>query len=93
MLRQTKTLYNSNIKCEPLHRKVNLFKLTTVFYGKVTFVIHNAMQVTQKEFPCPKCHALTSVVKPELPLDKWSETLPSNTMMDALLESASLQVK
>lgn len=49
-------------------------------------------QVTHKEFPCPKCHSMTNVIKPELPLDKWSETLPSNTMMEALLESISLQV-
>ncbi|XP_053398941.1 tripartite motif-containing protein 2-like [Mercenaria mercenaria] len=49
-------------------------------------------QVTHKEFPCPKCHAMTNVIKPELPLDKWAETLPANTMMGALLESISLQV-
>ncbi|KAH3692217.1 uncharacterized protein LOC127863433 [Dreissena polymorpha] len=49
-------------------------------------------QVTHREFPCPKCHALTNVIKPELPLDKWAETLPANTMMEALLESISLQV-
>ncbi|KAL4230132.1 E3 ubiquitin-protein ligase trim56 [Mactra antiquata] len=49
-------------------------------------------QVTHREFPCPKCHSMTNVIKPELPLDKWSETLPANTMMEALLESISLQV-
>jgi hypothetical protein len=50
------------------------------------------LQVTHKEFPCPKCHSMTNVIKPELPLDKWAETLPANTMMEALLESISLQV-
>lgn len=50
-------------------------------------------QVTHKEFPCPKCHSMTNVIKPELPLDKWADTLPANTMMEALLESISLQVE
>ncbi|WAR00811.1 TRIM3-like protein [Mya arenaria] len=49
-------------------------------------------QVSHREFPCPKCHTMTNVVKPELPLDKWADTLPANTMMEALLESISLQV-
>ena len=49
-------------------------------------------QVSNKEFPCPKCHAPTTVIKPELPIDKWAETLPDNTMMEAMLESISIQV-
>ena len=49
-------------------------------------------EVTHREFPCPKCRALTSVVKPELPIDKWAETLPDNTMMEAMLESVAIQV-
>ena len=50
-------------------------------------------EVGQREFPCPKCKAYTRVNRPELPLDKWAETLPANKMMEALLESISLQVK
>ncbi|KAL3880496.1 hypothetical protein ACJMK2_032730 [Sinanodonta woodiana] len=46
----------------------------------------------RRSFPCPQCKTSTSIIKPELPLDKWTELLPDNKMMMALLESISLQV-
>ena len=67
-----------------------IYKIWCTF--RSAFKEGNMLQVTHKEFPCPKCHAMTNVIKPELPLDKWAETLPANTMMEALLESISLQV-
>ena len=49
-------------------------------------------EVSHREFPCPKCHAPTNVIKPELPVDRWAETLPDNTMLEAMLESVAIQV-